>query len=260
MMLDARLTAQRQKLIRKRETMLAEAAALTTQRDNKDDPVESRIKASKDASNLRDRAKEIQNEIEQINIADALLGRIVSTLNLRKDIALYHYINWCENEECGLYAAQLSLKLGGDGYVNTPKYNAEVLGFLQNVHAICDSFPYLLNLYFRAFDFKSKNIGWNDKTMSAFREMTTISGETDLLKELEKFNKNKIFQNIQNIVNTAKHKHIIPIFFDGTKTVFGDLNGSPGHSDLSVKEFMIQVHNSLIPEILNMLKLAATVD
>jgi hypothetical protein len=258
MNLDTHLIAEQESLIRQRDLLLVDASVFANQRKNGD--AKSRCADGKESTRLKKEAQEKSEEIDQIAVAVDMLRYIVPSLNRRQEIAHYHYSNWLEVEEKGVYAAILSRKLGGDGYVNAITYNAEVLAFLQNVHAICDSFPYLLNLYLRTCDFESRSIGWNDKTMDAFRGASKNSSEKELLKKLENFFTNAAFLTLQKIVNCAKHKHIIPIYFNGTKAVFGKLDGESGLSDLGVKDVMIDVHDSLLPLVFEMLQLALVDD
>lgn len=254
MNLDSRLLAQKTCLMDRCGMLLADAKRYSAKREEGD--VASRCAAGKEASRLKKEAACIGKEIKKIELAENLLQTIVLSLNLRQATAHYHYSNWLEVEEKGIYAAMLDLRLGGNGYVNAVKYNAEVLAFLQNVHAICDSFPYLLNLYLRSFDFESKTIGWNASTLNGFRETLSSIGEQLLLRKLDKFCSNEDFHTLQKIVNCAKHKHVIGIYFDGSKTFLGKLNGEAGPSDLGVKEAMIKFHDSLLPLIFEMLDLA----
>ncbi|MES2298681.1 MAG: hypothetical protein V4582_16675 [Pseudomonadota bacterium] len=258
MELDARLLAEQRNLIKERDLLLAEAKVFADQRKTGD--TESRRTAGKEATRLRRLAQQMCDELEQITVALDLLGHIIASLNRRQEMAHYHYSNWLEVEEKGVYAAKAFQKLGGDGYVNAIKFNAEVLAFLQNVHAICDSFPFALNLYLRSCDFGSRSIGWNEKTMEAFRLSTATSGEIELFNRVERFFADEVFLTLQGIVNCAKHKHLVPIYFNGTKTVFGKLDGKSGHSDLVVKEVMIKVHDVLLPLLIEMLRLVSADD
>lgn len=169
----------------------------------------------------------------------------------------YHYNNWMAVEKTGLTAARIVSKLGGDGYVNTPAYNAEVIAFLQNVHALCDSLPYILNLYFRVHDFSYRKIGWNKITLNLLEDAARETGEENLSTRLKEFSKNDLFIKLQDLVNCAKHKHLIPIFFHEGRAVFAKLDGKWLPSSLEVHQFLLRIDNELIPLVWAILRIAA---
>jgi hypothetical protein len=187
----------------------------------------------------------------------ALMIPITPSINRRLDAVHYHYENWFKVIEKGTYAAQLSVSLGGDGYINAPKYNAEVIAFLQNTHALCDSLPYVLNLYLRAFDLERRDIGWKKDKLRALRDAAAANGEVELAQHLESFAENTRFLKLQDIVNCSKHKHLVPMFLSHGKVFFAKLDGSWTPSDIDVHEFMVGVDNELLGQVEKMLQLAA---
>lgn len=189
------------------------------------------------------------------------LGRAISAIDLRRKIAHYHYESWSEVEHSGVYAAELIHSLGGDGNVNAVRYNAEVMAFLQNLHALCDSLPYILNIVIRKFPIEAKTIGWNKKTLDEYCEqkLTKDQNLTDqgalevnaIYDKLVKFSEDKTFRQLQSIVNCAKHKHLIPLFYDGENVVFDKFEGILEANDapLVVKNFMEHSHNYLLSKL-----------
>ena len=196
--------------------------------------------------------------LQKVRQGIELMIPIAPSINRRLAAIHYHYENWLEVIEKGTYAATLSVRLGGDGYINAVKYNAEVIAFLQNTHALCDSLPYVLNLYLRAFELDSRNIGWRKGKLQKLRDTAVAKGEAELARHLDLFAENARFLKLQDIVNCSKHKHLVPMFLRNGKVFFAKLDGSWKPSDIDVHEFMVGVDNELVDQVEKMLRLAAS--
>lgn len=178
-------------------------------------------------------------------------------MNRRFDIVHYHYDNWMEVREKGTYAARLVDRWGGDGYINAIKYNAEVIAFLQNVHALCDTLPYIMNLYFRVIDLDNRSIGWNERTLSQLVAAAVKNEEAELAERLTKFSEHPRFIELQSIVNCAKHKNLIPVFYKESSAYFGELDGEWKASEIDVHHFMLEVDGVLLSQVEDMLRIAS---
>jgi len=216
-----------------------------------------RSAAGQEATRLKHAVRAIEDQLKQVDAATSLLGPVVPSINQRVKNVHYHYDNWLEVKERGIYAAKLSSRAGGDGYINATKYNAEVAAFLQNVHALCDSLPYILNLYFRIFDLDSRSIGWSERCIDLLADAARSRGEMLLADQLIVFAAHPKFLKLQDIVNCSKHKHLVSIFYKGDSTFFAELSDGWQASDTDVHEFMLAVDDQLLPLFLKMIELAS---
>jgi len=219
--------------------------------------VSARRAAGREATRLKLDAKAIKQRIAQVDKAIKLFGPIVPSINRRLDIVHYHYDNWLEVSEKGTYSARLVDRWGGDGYINAIKYNAEVIAFLQNMHALCDTLPYIMNLYFRVIDLENRSIGWNGRTFPQLVAAAVQNGEAELADRLTKFSEHPRFVELQSIVNSAKHKHLIPVFYKNSSAYFGELDGEWKASEIDVHQFMLEVDDVLLSEVQDMLRIAS---
>lgn len=236
--------------------LLVEADVLRRKRGG-DGDADARRNAGLEATRLKRDALNVVAEIAKINRAIELLGPITESINSRLNIVHYHYKNWKDVKETGTYAGKLSERLGGNGHVNAIKYNAEVIAFLQNAHALCDSLPYVLNLYLRVVSFDSRSIGWTQQSIELLETGARNLGENLLADRLVAFSKQPLFSKLQDIVNCAKHKHLVPIFYANGRTVFAESDGEWKASETDVHEFMVAVDNVLLPLVLDMLRLTS---
>ena len=119
----------------------------------------------------------------------------------------YHYSNLPESDN----RADLILdRLGkyrrkGESVEYRYVYEANIIGFLNSLHALLDSFPYLLNLVIPKFSNPNATaIRWDAKFIEKYRGYAFYD-------ELKAFMLEKTFNIVKSYVNTSKHKHLIRI-------------------------------------------------
>lgn len=119
----------------------------------------------------------------------------------------YHYSNLPESDN----RADLILdRLGkyrrkGESVEYRYVYEANIIGFLNSLHALLDSFPYLLNLVIPKFSNPNPTaIRWDAKFIEKYRGYAFYD-------ELKAFMLEKAFNIVKSYVNTSKHKHLIRI-------------------------------------------------
>lgn len=61
-------------------------------------------------------------------------------------------------------------------------YEANILAFLQNLHALIDSLPYALNIAVRKFDIDDKIVGWNKDLLKSLKDFSFYSSMSDFTK------------------------------------------------------------------------------
>lgn len=200
-------------------------------------------------SDLRDKRR----ELSQVESELILLSSCIASANMQLEIARYHYDRFqkIKDKTPSLSAAKISQKLGGDGYVNAISINAEVIAFLKTLHARLDSFPFILNLIIRKFSIDSRDLGWNKQTLSAYAPRDDEYGlNLDFYQKLVALNLDPKFGKLRDIVNLTKHRHSIPIFWNGTKIVFREnfISGNAG-DPIEVEQFLVDCHDTLLDKL-----------
>lgn len=80
------------------------------------------------------------------------------------------------------------------------KIEAHAFAFLMHLHALIDSFPYLLNELF-PIQIKKKRLGWNEETFLKFEKLL----DGNLYKKIDTLKKSRAFKKLKDHVNEAKH-------------------------------------------------------
>lgn len=128
-------------------------------------------------------------------------------------------------------------------------YEANIAAFLHNLHAMLDSFPYLLNLICREVaDIDDRNIGWNKSFVTRYKRYPFY----DLMDSLSR---SKHFGMLKGYSNHGKHKFLIRIINNHRALLFEDFQFPfDGHEELAhallVKDFMAGTHDVLIPHFI----------
>ncbi|MDP3842806.1 MAG: hypothetical protein Q8Q81_09440 [Oxalobacteraceae bacterium] len=222
-----------------------------------------------------------KEEIEFLQTEVDSLCKALQSLDLRNTIGHYHYKRWQEIKDAAIPAAKLINMISGrPGRLNAPAYNAEVFAFLQNLHAICDSVPYVLNILLNRVPIEHTDVGWKPSLLKKHdprgedknifpkkREITNgeIEARQEFYEKLLEFSKDEIFAQLKGLVNRTKHKHLVPIFYDDGLISFDKYSymsffrgteildkSVPKNSDSTcenVEEFMRKCHNDLWPKL-----------
>ncbi|ALM70803.1 hypothetical protein [Vibrio vulnificus] len=98
----------------------------------------------------------------------------------------------------------LRLERVGINTNNRIVYEAHIVAFMNNLHSMLDSFPYVLNLFIPKFDVDSKTVGWNKSFIKRYKEF-------DFYHPLLSFFLDSDFNKVKGYVNNIKHKHLIRI-------------------------------------------------
>ncbi|MES2025051.1 MAG: hypothetical protein V4448_05795 [Pseudomonadota bacterium] len=167
----------------------------------------------------------IELKSQQINILDVDLDALKKSLlsiDMRQRIGFYHFENWMAFKDEKTSAYLVNKINQTPARIDAPRLNAEVFGFLQNLHAVCDSFPYILNLIIKRVDIEDSNVGWSDKFLKNYvtsiadyqKNLNGQSISAPLSEALTAFQKNEYFAQLKGVVNKIKHKYLIPIMYD----------------------------------------------
>ncbi|WP_353238100.1 hypothetical protein [Limnohabitans sp.] len=181
----------------------------------------------------------------------------------------YHYSNLPDVQNLGhlmLAGCATEYRRRGESVDYRYVCEANIIGFLNCLHALLDSFPYLLNLVFPRFsDPDNRVIGWSEN----FVEKYSVDA---FYGSLKKFMLGKTFNVVKSYVNTTKHKHLILIAinqrgleFDefNARLPFEDENGEIQRKDEIIPrqdaiKFIGDCHDDLIPEFFELCRTITT--
>lgn len=171
----------------------------------------------------------------------------------------YHYVNLDDAvKKPNLHLDRaLNFKRAGDTVPVRYVYEANIAAFLHSLHALLDSFPYLLNLFIPVTDDpESTSIKWHQSFIRKYNRLTFYD-------QLLGFLTDTTFHKVKGYVNTIKHKHLIRIsnqwdhlefeefefkepYFDDQKSIRFKLSAVSGQH---VVPFIEECHNELIPKL-----------
>lgn len=174
----------------------------------------------------------------------------------------YHYVNLVETAtESNLRFDRISVyRRAGETVPVRYVYEANIAAFLNSLHALLDSFPYLLNLFIPVIeDPESTSIKWHESFIKKYEGMAFYDELLGLLTDTT-------FHKVKGYVNTIKHKHLIRIsnqwdhleFEEYTYkkpclNVQGRVNFKPETViGENVVSFIEKCHDELIPRLFNL--------
>ncbi len=170
----------------------------------------------------------------------------------------YHYMNFkSASKDENLKLDSFSVyRRAGEAVSIRCVYEANIAAFLNNLHALLDSFPYLLNLFIKVVDDpNSTSIKWHEDFINKYQVMSFYD-------ELMDFMLNLNFHKTKGYVNTIKHKHLIRILNKRDHLEFEEYSYKQPHLDKDGKlcfqnkvvagdnilSFIEQCHDELIPK------------
>jgi hypothetical protein len=140
-------------------------------------------------------------------------------------------------------------------------YEANIEAFLCNLHALLDSFPYLLNLFFPVAPKNNTRIMWHIDHLNKYKDY-------GFYDDLVSFMLCNNFNKVKGYVNTSKHKYLIRVancldHIEFEKLTYKELHlTSPNKVEFNIKEierdnvidFLKECHDNLIPQFFDLCK------
>lgn len=84
-------------------------------------------------------------------------------------------------------------------------YEANIVAFLNGLHAVLDSFPYLLNLFIPVYESPdSIDIRWSKRFVDKYKGWCFYANLRDFILD-------PTFNDVKGYINTTKHKYLIRI-------------------------------------------------
>ncbi len=170
----------------------------------------------------------------------------------------YHYTNLVNStKEEDLFFDRISeYRRQGEKVIVRHVYEANIIAFLNSLHAMLDSFPYLLNLFIPVYkNPDSTEIKWHQEFIKKYEDHCFGN-------DLKNFMFDPTFNKVKGYVNTTKHKHLIRISNNFEKIEFEDFkfrapknknNGKISYEEEIVSRqdaiaFINECHNYLVPK------------
>ncbi len=174
----------------------------------------------------------------------------------------YHYVNLEEAvKEPNLRMDRaLSYRRPGETVPVRFVYEANIAAFLNSLHALLDSFPYLLNLFIPVRENPdSIDIKWHRNFINKYEGFAFYDELIGLLMD-------STFHKVKGYVNTIKHKHLIRISNQWDHLEFEAFTYKKPYcdekrdikfrlesvTDQHVMSFIEECHDQLIPKLFNL--------
>lgn len=192
---------------------------------------------------------------------------VLSSLEKRAKFAHLHYheVQKCfEDDMVNLERDGLEFISSGNIYPNRTYYEAHIYAFAQNLHAVCDCFPYVVFLMLQTLKYTNSEgevktigpgCGWSGNFLSSVVE--TYPTQKKLYRKLKNFTHDKDFLLLKGLVNQSKHQHLIRIHNHRTHLSFEEIEyfNKPYKGkkiklvNQNVKELMRKWNNKLFPKL-----------
>ena len=229
-----------------------------------------------------DSPKLISLKTQQINAPDIeleVLKKTLQSIDIRQRMGFYHFEKWMEikDEKTSVFLANKINET--PARIDAPRFNAEVFGFLQNLHAVCDSFPFVLNLLINKIDIENPSVSWGEDFIKKYVSLSlespiNVNGQITtktFFDALVSFQKNEYFSQLKGVVNRIKHKYLIPIMYDRGSIYFEEYSyksyldqdqvldkakqKTSNFENQNVEKFMIDCHDRLWPDLCDLFDL-----
>ncbi|WP_217517414.1 hypothetical protein [Vibrio metschnikovii] len=129
----------------------------------------------------------------------------------RLDIAtqsIAHFEKYCKFHFYELIAVAtpqaLRLERLGFNEGNRFIYEAHIVAFMNNLHSMLDSFPFVLNLFIPKLDADNTKVKWSVDFINLYKDCDFYQSLLLFFTDLE-------FNKVKGYVNNIKHKHLIRI-------------------------------------------------
>lgn len=141
-------------------------------------------------------------------------GDIIQKIEVSSQ-SIYRWLQYCQYHHFNLVSSTENVDLmfdrisqyrrKGENVTVRYVYEANIVAFLNSLHAVLDSFPYLLNLFIPVHDNPdSTEIKWNERFIEKYKDYCFRDPLRDFMLD-------STFNKVKGYVNTTKHKHLIRI-------------------------------------------------
>ncbi|MBL4797701.1 MAG: hypothetical protein JKY50_09820 [Oleispira sp.] len=178
--------------------------------------------------------------------------------------SIYHWLQFCEYHYSTLIDAATTENLRRDRYLQIQRkgenvklrfvYEAHISGFLNSLHSLLDSFPYLLHLFIPiSKNLKDQDIKWSKDFLCKYNDHDFFTTLIDFIEE-------ENFQKVKGYVNRIKHKHLIRVSNQGGSLEFEEFDyrlptdilnkkyQNKSVENQNVLEFIADCYDDLIPK------------
>lgn len=184
--------------------------------------------------------------------------------------SIYRWTQYCEYHYFILIGASTEEDLKRDQYMQIRRagenvklrfvYEANIAACLQSLHALLDSFPYLLNLFSPTdLNSESTKIKWSSEFVNKYKSYSFFNHLKTFMCDIR-------FNQVKGYANRTKHKHLVRIANKGKHLEFESFSYMRcvekqfGVFDYKSEElinqnaikFLEECHNDLIPKFFDL--------
>lgn len=210
--------------------------------------------SSIDCASLVQDAKDFMNPAHLRKFDDAL-----QAISKRHKYSHYYYQMFMENLRPDILWIEMRRNPGGNSINPRDIFEAYLMAFIDNLHQLIDSFPYLLALAYPnlitpdCLDRKPMSIKWADKFIKEFKT-------EGIFNSLKDFNNDENFNLLKELCNQGKHRYPIKLRFSTKDIYFDDFNKYLKDVNLydpnkPIKDYMSDFHDGLLPKYYELVNL-----
>lgn len=194
-------------------------------------------------------------KVKHSDIQSQKLRLVVNSLGRAETYSGYFWNQYLETSQRKKYLGWTFNK-DENGFSDRIKCEANIMGFLHNIHVICDQFPFALKssmlhpLLKGGKSLRDQDCAWSKDFM---RAIEAIPSSGPLLEKMRDFEKDEDFQTLKKIMNLSKHRYINEIVWRNG-SIFLQIRDFDEVQETSMIEhdvnaLMIRVSNNLMPKI-----------
>ena len=195
------------------------------------------------------------DKVKHSEIHSQKLRLVVISLNRAETYSGYFWNQYLATSQRKKYLGW-TFNRDENGFSERIKCEANIMGFLHNVHIICDQFPFALkssildSLRKGGKPLRDQDCAWSKDFIKA---LEAISSSGPLLGKMKDFEKDEDFQTLKKIMNLSKHRYINEIIWRNGN-IFLQIRDFDEVQETSMVEhdvnsLMIRVSNNLVPKI-----------
>jgi hypothetical protein len=195
------------------------------------------------------------SKVKHSLIRSQKLQLVVNSLNRADSYSGYFWNQYLETSKRKKYLGW-SMNRDENGFNDREKCEANVIGFLHNIHIICDQFPFALKssilepLYKRGKPLTDQDCGWSRDFL---KSIEALSNTAQLVGKMKEFEMDEDFQTLKKIMNLSKHRYLIEFVWRDGNFLFiirdFDEIQETSKSEHDVDALMVRISNNVMPKI-----------
>lgn len=198
------------------------------------------------------------DKVKHSEIHNQKLRLVVNSLNRAETYSGYFWNQYLATSQRKKYLGW-SINKDENGFSDRIKCEANIMGFLHNIHIICDQFPFALKssildtLQKGGKPLRDQDCAWSKDFM---KSVEAVPSTGQLLEKMRDFEKDDDFQTLKKIMNLSKHRYINEFLWRNGVIflLMRDFDEVQETSKIEhdVNALMMRVSNNLVPKIFDL--------